>query len=174
MIVYKDAAYPIHYHKRVIRDTKGREHPVPSIVVLKEYHKFNGGLARCTLRNVHIRDMFTCQYCGNEFDKKHLSVDHVIPRSQWRQCGHKGSPTTFSNVVTSCKACNTYKGDRPLGVATYPHRVRERWLQHLAGAKHALSKEPKAITYAELLRRQIQSMCKPYPEQWDEYVKGTR
>lgn len=48
------------------------------------------------------RDNHTCQYCGSG---KHLTLDHVIPRS-------KGGQHTWNNVVAACVRCNSRKGDR--------------------------------------------------------------
>ncbi len=53
-------------------------------------------------REVLRRDRHSCQYCGNS---KHLTLDHVIPRS-------RGGQHTWNNVVAACKQCNSKKGDR--------------------------------------------------------------
>ncbi|WP_414543667.1 HNH endonuclease [Nostoc sp. CCY0012] len=53
-------------------------------------------------REVLKRDNHTCQYCGST---KHLTLDHVIPRS-------KGGQHTWDNVVTACSKCNSVKSDR--------------------------------------------------------------
>jgi len=55
-------------------------------------------------REVFRRDSHTCQYCGST---KHLTLDHVLPRS-------KGGTHTWDNVVTACEKCNSCKGDRLL------------------------------------------------------------
>jgi 5-methylcytosine-specific restriction endonuclease McrA len=55
-------------------------------------------------REVLKRDNHTCQYCGST---KHLTLDHVIPRS-------KGGQHTWDNVVTACEKCNSTKSDRLL------------------------------------------------------------
>ncbi len=55
-------------------------------------------------REVFRRDNHTCQYCGST---KHLTLDHVIPRS-------KGGGHTWDNVVTACQTCNATKADRLL------------------------------------------------------------
>jgi 5-methylcytosine-specific restriction endonuclease McrA len=55
-------------------------------------------------RGVLQRDNHTCQYCGS---RKHLTLDHVIPRS-------KGGQHTWENVVTACAPCNGRKSDRLL------------------------------------------------------------
>jgi 5-methylcytosine-specific restriction endonuclease McrA len=53
-------------------------------------------------RDLLRRDNHTCQYCGST---KHLTIDHVIPRS-------KGGQHKWENVVTACERCNQTKGDR--------------------------------------------------------------
>ena len=50
--------------------------------------------------------MYTCQYCAEIFDKKDLTLDHVIPKS-------KKGPSNWENVVTACKACNLKKANKP-------------------------------------------------------------
>lgn len=54
---------------------------------------------------VFMRDAFRCQYCGNRFPPKNLTIDHVVPRS-------RGGRTEWSNIVTACMSCNIKKGDR--------------------------------------------------------------
>ena len=46
--------------------------------------------------------MFTSQYCKNVFEKKDLTIDHIIPKS-------KGGDTNWLNVTTCCKSCNLSK-----------------------------------------------------------------
>jgi len=60
---------------------------------------------RFSKNNVYLRDMNTCQYCGNEFSKHDLTLDHVLPIS-------KGGKTNWTNIVTACKSCNVKKGSR--------------------------------------------------------------
>ena len=64
-------------------------------------------------REVLKRDSSTCQYCGS---KKHLTLDHVIPRS-------KGGQHTWDNVVTACGRCNSKKGSRTPTEAGMPLRT---------------------------------------------------
>ena len=77
-------------------------------------------------REVLRRDNHTCQYCGNT---KHLTLDHVIPRS-------KGGQHTWENVVTACEKCNSTKSDVWRQAAS---RLR---LPHEAGM--VLKNKPKA------------------------------
>ena len=57
-------------------------------------------------RNVMVRDDFKCVYCSEDRRSK-LNIDHVVPRA-------RGGKNTFENTVTSCKKCNSYKGDKSL------------------------------------------------------------
>lgn len=78
--------------------------PVPLVIRLTSYvHVPRRTGMRITRRAVFARDRHRCQYCGSE---RHLTVDHVIPRS-------KGGRDTWDNVVTSCAPCNRKKADRP-------------------------------------------------------------
>lgn len=57
-------------------------------------------------RNVFIRDKQTCAYCGEKLEKtEDCTIDHIIPRAQ------KGK-STWENCITSCKPCNSRKGDK--------------------------------------------------------------
>lgn len=51
------------------------------------------------------RDGHICLYCGNKFQPKLLSRDHVTPISRQGQ-------DAWNNVVTACKRCNNHKAGR--------------------------------------------------------------
>ena len=51
------------------------------------------------------RDSYLCLYCGDHFERRALSRDHVTPISQ-------GGEDTWNNVVTACKRCNNHKAGR--------------------------------------------------------------
>ena len=57
--------------------------------------------------NIHVRDDYTCQYCGEKIkNKSKATVDHVIPKS-------RGGKNSWENLVTSCIECNNVKkGDK--------------------------------------------------------------
>ena len=59
---------------------------------------------RPTKSAIYRRDGNKCQYCGST---KHLTIDHVIPRS-------KGGTEDWENLVVACSQCNTRKGDKLL------------------------------------------------------------
>jgi 5-methylcytosine-specific restriction endonuclease McrA len=78
---------------------------VPRIIVLVFFDRLPKKEVKFTRANIFERDKNTCQYCGRIFEKRDLNLDHVIPRD-------KGGLTTWENIVCSCIACNTRKGNR--------------------------------------------------------------
>lgn len=68
-----------------------------------------------TRRAIHDRDDHTCQYCGQR--TAHPTLDHVVPR-------HRGGRTSWTNLVTACRACNHRKGGRTPDEANMPLRHR--------------------------------------------------
>ena len=55
--------------------------------------------------NILARDRWKCQYCGQQFNMKELTYDHVVPRS-------RGGTTCWENIVTCCIFCNAKKGNK--------------------------------------------------------------
>lgn len=56
-------------------------------------------------RTLFARDGHVCLYCGETFEDRFLTRDHVIPQS-------RGGSDTWSNCVTACAKCNHSKGNR--------------------------------------------------------------
>lgn len=87
------------------------EMQVPSIVIMTEQVKWAKTL-KYSRANVYMRDDFTCQLqvtskCKDRHGHSHideLTLDHVVPKSH-------GGKTSWTNVTTSCKACNSAKGN---------------------------------------------------------------
>lgn len=105
---------------------------IPSVIVLKRwimpqrYPPF-------TRRNLLLRDMYNCQYCGKDgqiFGMRNgprLTLDHIYPRS-------KGGHKSWLNIVASCPSCNTKKRDRTpeeakMPLLSKPHQpsMKELW-----------------------------------------------
>jgi 5-methylcytosine-specific restriction endonuclease McrA len=85
------------YRLRTVDDS----FPMPAVIRLTRYvHIPYKGVA-LTRQNVFKRDNFNCQYCGISRD---LTLDHVIPKS-------KGGRSSWDNLITACRRCNTRKGD---------------------------------------------------------------
>lgn len=107
--IYQNKANVVSYYEDFTVQSKHTTHQVPSVIVLKRYVNSEFRKLKSTKNlkkyNIFIRDCFKCQYCGDVFDKKNLTVDHVTPRS-------KGGKTDYNNLVTSCQPCNAKKGDK--------------------------------------------------------------
>jgi 5-methylcytosine-specific restriction endonuclease McrA len=110
------------YDDWVVR-SQHTEWQVPSIVIMTDHVKWNRGL-KYSRNNVYLRDDFTCQLqttwrCKEQHGKvKHtlLTLDHVVPRSH-------GGKTNWLNVCTSCKECNSEKGnDHTIVPKRKPHK----------------------------------------------------
>ena len=78
---------------------------IPRIVVLQTYERIPRGRVRFSRHNIFVRDDHTCQYCHRRLPRRHLNLDHVVPRSQ-------GGGSNWENVVASCIPCNIKKGGR--------------------------------------------------------------
>ena len=122
-----------------------RSMTVPSVVALKRYKKLDGFPA-FTRYNIYLRDVFTCQYCAQEFPAEGLTFDHVIPRS-------RGGRTTWENVVAACGQCNHVKGNRTPREAAMP-----------------LLQEPHRPTKTELNRRVPDLRYRDYHHTWLDYL----
>ena len=75
---------------------------VPAVMVLKNYRKFNRGV-KFSIKNLLLRDNYTCQYCEKKFPPDQLTKDHVKPRAY-------GGKTNWENIVIACSKCNHKRG----------------------------------------------------------------
>lgn len=92
-IVRANSQYSIH--------TVSQSYPMPSVIKLGRYVNVPYKGVVLSKENVFKRDGFQCQYCGTQKD---LTLDHLIPKA-------KGGKTSWNNLVTACKKCNSLKGD---------------------------------------------------------------
>ena len=99
-----DRVIPLSYYEdRFIRSAHSSIQ-LPAVVVTKNWKGFKrrNNFSRYGL---YVRDLYTCQYCGEMFDAKDLTIDHVIPRSQ-------GGKTSWENCVSACHECNSRKANK--------------------------------------------------------------
>ena len=78
---------------------------VPRVILLQGYDRIPRRYVRFSRFNIYSRDQNRCQYCGKQFPRAELNLDHVVPRS-------KGGTSIWENVVCSCHRCNRMKGGR--------------------------------------------------------------
>lgn len=93
--------------------------------------------------NIYMRDGWRCQYCGETKQVKDLTFDHVLPRAQ-------GGKTTWTNIVTACRACNSAKEDKT------PEQARMKLLKK--------PEEPRWLPVQMVIR------MKEIPTQWAPYL----
>lgn len=107
---------------------------IPEIIVLRKYNRLPLREVKYSRETLFACYKYTCAYCGKVFEKKDLTVDHVIPRS-------KGGGTSFKNTVPSCKKCNFLKADRtPLEAGMKLHyKLRTpKWIGPLSHVRHGM------------------------------------
>ena len=83
---------------------------VPRVILLLAYDRVPRRYVRFSRFNIYSRDRNRCQYCGRQFPRAELNLDHVVPRS-------RGGTSVWENVVCSCHRCNRLKGGRTPGEA---------------------------------------------------------
>lgn len=84
----------------------GMKMQLPTVIRLnkKNYNKVFRFEPRYSKKGIHCRDNFTCAYCGQRHRESDLTIDHIVPRS-------KGGLSTWTNCITACRKCNSYKAD---------------------------------------------------------------
>lgn len=103
LIFLKKADLITEVSERKLRSIS-KSFPFPSIIKVKYYINIPYKGVVMSRHNIFKRDGGKCQYCGVNKD---LTIDHVVPRS-------KGGKSTWTNLVTACKKCNSRKSDFPL------------------------------------------------------------
>ncbi len=123
----------------------GRAIRVPRVILLVAYDRVPRRHVRFSRYNIYARDQNRCQYCGRQFPRSELNLDHVIPRS-------RGGTSVWENVVCSCHRCNRIKGGRlpaeagmrlirqpfrpqwtPFMLETFSMRRYQEWMPFLSG-----------------------------------------
>lgn len=119
---------------------------IPSVARIKSYVPMNKKGVKFSRENVLSRDNYQCQYCGHRFPRRELNYDHVIPRTQ-------GGKTIWTNIVASCRPCNSRKGGRT------PEQAKMRLL-----------KQPERPKWLPLQMPAV--AIKTVPESWRFWLQG--
>ena len=101
LLVYLRKADLIRANSEYSFHTVSDTFTMPSVIKLNRYISIPYKGVILTRENVFKRDGFKCQYCGTE---KELTLDHLIPKA-------RGGKTSWNNLVTACKSCNSKKGN---------------------------------------------------------------
>ena len=147
--VYRGRASVVEEWGEVFRSPSIEIH-VPRTIALNEYAPISAEPKFCR-RSILLRDRYRCQYCGNRFDSKDLTFDHVIPRAS-------GGTTTWANILTACVPCNTMKRSQPAN-----------WSGKKGGGLRPL-KAPRQPTTMELLRAGLEFIDPEVKENWADWL----
>lgn len=98
------------YKNDYINGANNKKYPIPAVAKTFTFFPIHRYRVNFSRQNLFLRDNFTCQYCGDKFQYNLLTYDHIIPKSSWNY--FNGSPTNWTNIVTSCISCNRLKGNR--------------------------------------------------------------
>lgn len=143
LLVYLQKAEMLAGAKDGLLHSVTQTFPMPAVIRLLRYIPVPYKGVMLTRQNVFKRDGHTCQYCGTQKD---LTLDHVIPRS-------KNGKSSWSNLVTACKRCNSRKGNNS---------------PEAAGLQ--LKNKPIRPSYLEFLRH----FSGLYQEEWAPYLRHSK
>jgi 5-methylcytosine-specific restriction endonuclease McrA len=101
LLVYLDKAEIVNRVENGVIRTVSQNFAIPSVIKLRSYVNTPFKGVMLTRQNIFKRDGGKCVYCSSRQD---LTLDHVVPRS-------RGGDSTWTNLVTACRSCNTKKGD---------------------------------------------------------------
>jgi len=141
------------YKDDYIQGVNNKKYPIPAVVKTKRFLNIKNQEIKFSRKNIFIRDNYTCQYCNRIFDFSQLTYDHLIPKSKWKKIT---SPTTWTNIVTSCIDCNRKKGNKTLEqcgmkIANYP-TVPNKNIKYL-----------RVYEYLHTIKENI-------PKEWEIYI----
>ena len=128
--------------------TVSRKIALPEIIILRKYDRLPIRDVKYSRQTLFQRDNHTCAYCGKVFERKLLTIDHIVPRAQ-------GGKTTWNNTISACTTCNSKKADRTPEQAGMHLRFKPKkpsWLSPLTniGPEHPC-KSWKKFTYRTLV-----------------------
>jgi 5-methylcytosine-specific restriction endonuclease McrA len=159
----KSATVVEYYDGLQIKDGHNNAYGIPSVIINKKYIHRSYRKVPFSKNNVLRRDNYYCQYCYKKFDKQHLTLDHIIPRSKWDK--RKITPTYWTNVVTSCLKCNNKKANKSLD------EVNMRLGKWINDDKLVFYSVPQIPTYLEMV---IRLMDHNIPVEWTVYLSSIK
>lgn len=130
-----------------------KKYPLPAVAKTYKFFKTHKDSVPFSRKNIFIRDGYTCQYCNKKLSNTELTYDHVVPKVIWDY--NSGSPTRWTNIVTSCTLCNKKKGGRT------PKQAK----MILQNPPYEPDKNPKYLSIVQIL-----SKIHDVPEEWLLYL----
>lgn len=145
------------YKDDYVAGANHKKYPIPAVARTIRYFKVFDHRVKFSRKNLFIRDNYTCQYCGIRKDLAELTYDHVIPKSAWSN--DRGSPTTWTNIVTACMSCNRKKGNKTPAQANMP-------IKNLPNIPKRNEKYLPIVSYLTRIKNNI-------PDEWTYYIPGS-
>jgi len=106
------------YKNDYIVGVQNKKYPIPAVAKTNNFFNIRKKRVVFSRKNIFLRDNYSCQYCNKKFERKHLTYDHVVPKSKWKNS--QQSPTNWNNIVTACTKCNRIKANRTPAEANMP------------------------------------------------------
>jgi 5-methylcytosine-specific restriction endonuclease McrA len=106
-----DSSRASYYKSQPFLSSSNALYPVPTILLTTAkwvYQTKN----KPNLRYLYKRYKGRCQICGDKFDMKDMTIEHIYPKS-------KGGTKESYNVTLTCQTCNCKKA------AIYPYTNKE-------------------------------------------------
>ena len=97
-----DASRATYYGSQPFLSSTSRLYPVPTILLTTSKWVYRSKNPP-NIRYLYKRFDGQCQICGEQFDIKDMTIEHVYPKS-------KGGPKEDYNVTLTCQPCNCKKG----------------------------------------------------------------
>jgi 5-methylcytosine-specific restriction endonuclease McrA len=105
LLVFNGKVEVVKESDRIVR-TVSRTFRIPAVIrLIKFIRQIYRREVPFSRKNILVRDLHVCQYCGREFNSSDLTIDHIIPKVQ-------GGANEWTNVVACCRSCNIRKGGR--------------------------------------------------------------
>lgn len=114
LLVYLDKAELVASADNEMLRSISTSYPMPSVIRLNRYVNVPYKGVVLSRHNIFKRDSNSCCYCGSRRD---LTLDHVLPKS-------RGGKTSWTNLTTACRRCNTKKGNLTPDEAQMPLRTK--------------------------------------------------
>lgn len=138
---FTGAAHVVHYYEDWVVHSPSTDMFVPSVMALTEYRHFRRAV-KFSLKNLYLRDDYTCQYCEKPFSGDLLTKDHVKPRAN-------GGKTNWENIVSACSPCNHKRGSNE-----HIRPIREPWRPTIYEMNGKLTKKP-VVAHDETWRQYL-------------------
>lgn len=145
------------YKDDYVAGSNNKKYPIPAVARTVRYFKVFDHRVKFSRTNLFIRDNYICQYCGLKKNPSELTYDHVIPKSIWSD--DRGSPTTWTNIVTACISCNRKKGSKTPAQANMP-------IKNFPTIPKRNEKYLPIVSFLTRIKNNI-------PDEWIYYIPGS-